>query len=41
VISNAGQWVYSLSGILIAILTELAAAKNLMENKKRCFYPNL
>ncbi|TFF99536.1 MAG: NAD(P)/FAD-dependent oxidoreductase [Promethearchaeota archaeon] len=30
---KAGQWVYSPSGIPIAILTGLAAAKNLMKNK--------
>jgi len=33
-ILQAGQWVYSPSGIPIAILTGLAAAKNLMKNKK-------
>jgi phytoene dehydrogenase-like protein len=32
-ILQAGQWVYSPSGIPIAILTGLAAAKNLMRNK--------
>jgi phytoene dehydrogenase-like protein len=31
---QAGQWVYSPSGVPIAILTGLAAAKNLMKNKK-------
>jgi phytoene dehydrogenase-like protein len=33
-ILQAGQWAYSPSGIPIAILTGLAAAKNLMKNKK-------
>jgi phytoene dehydrogenase-like protein len=33
-ILQAGQWVYSPSGVPIAILTGLAAAKNLMKNKK-------
>jgi len=31
---QAGQWVYSPSGVPIAILTGLAAAKKLMKNKK-------
>ncbi len=33
-VQQAGQWVYSPSGVPIAILTGVVAAKNLMKNKK-------
>lgn len=33
-VQQAGQWAYSPSGVPIAILTGLVAAKNLMKNKK-------